>query len=108
MAEAHKFDPDGDLFAAVSAESRQRPLACVLVDEAQFLSREQVLPLARLADEADIPVRCDGLRTLFSAPLLHGSPAPTGQAAEPDALEPGCEWGSKAPKNRRGPKKGTA
>src|SRR3546814_4997666 len=55
IAEAHKFDPDSDLWAAVNAENAQRPLACVLVDEAQFLSRGQVLDLARLADEANIP-----------------------------------------------------
>src|SRR3546814_5974926 len=41
LAEAHKFDPDSDLWAAVQAEHRQRPLACVLVDEAQFLSRSE-------------------------------------------------------------------
>src|SRR3546814_1649007 len=83
MAEAHKFDPDGDLFAAVSEESRQRPLACVLVDEAQFLSREQVLQLARLADDVGIPVLCYGLRTDFSAQLFPGSAALLGL---PDAL----------------------
>ena len=50
MAEAHKFDPDSELFAAVIAENAERPLACILVDEAQFLTRAQVLDLARLAD----------------------------------------------------------
>ena len=69
MAEAHKFDPDSDLWAAVNAENAERPLACVLVDEAQFLSRAQVLQLARLADEANIPVLCYGLRTDFAANL---------------------------------------
>src|SRR3546814_3888497 len=82
MAEAHKFDPDGDLFAAVSEESRQRPLACVLVDEAQFLSREQVLQLARLADEVDLPVLCYGLRTDFLAQPVPGSAALLGLADE--------------------------
>src|SRR3546814_8787902 len=83
IAEAHKFDPDSDLWAAVNAENAQRPLACVLVDEAQFLSRGQVLDLARLADEANIPVLCYGLRTDFAANLFPGSAALLGLA---DAL----------------------
>src|SRR5690606_22303797 len=62
LAEAHRFDPDSNLWAGVKAEHAKRPLACVLVDEAQFLSRAQVLDLARLADEANIPVLCYGLR----------------------------------------------
>src|SRR3546814_6833807 len=69
--------------AAVQAEHRQRPLACVLVDEAQFLSRTQVLALARLADETNIPVLCYGLRTDFAADLFPGSAALLGLA---DAL----------------------
>src|SRR3546814_18124334 len=83
LAEAHKLDPESDLWEAVSAENRQRPLACVLVDEAQFLTRDQVLDLARLADEADIPVLCYGLRTDFAANLFPGSAALLGLA---DAL----------------------
>ena len=101
MAEAHKFDPDGDLFAAVSEESRQRPLACVLVDEAQFLSREQVLQLARLADEVGIPVLCYGLRTDFSAQLVPGSAALLGLADALVELKAVCECGRKATMNLR-------
>src|SRR3546814_19311092 len=75
LAEAHKFDPDSALWAAVQAEHRQRPLACVLVDEAPFLSRTQVLALARLAHAPNIPVLCYGLRTDFAAHLFPGSAA---------------------------------
>src|SRR6478735_10660773 len=43
-ADAHRFDADTDLFAAVTSRVDQDgPLHCVLVDEAQFLSRDQVL-----------------------------------------------------------------
>ena len=108
MAEAHKFDPDGDLFAAVSEESRQRPLACVLVDEAQFLSREQVLQLARLADEVDIPVLCYGLRTDFSAQLFPGSAALLGIADALIELKAVCECGRKATMNLRVDESGRA
>ena len=108
LAEAHKFDPDSDLFAAVGEENRERPLACVLVDEAQFLSRDQVLGLARLADEANIPVLCYGLRTDFSATLLPGSAALLGIADALVELKAVCECGRKATMNLRVDEQGRA
>ena len=101
LAEAHKFDPDSDLWAAVRAENAERPLACVLVDEAQFLSREQVLALARLADEANIPVLCYGLRTDFQGELFEGSAALLGLADILVELKAVCECGRKATMNLR-------
>lgn len=101
IAEAHKFDPDSDLWTAVIAEHAGRPLACVLVDEAQFLSRDQVLQLARLADEANIPVLCYGLRTDFSAELFPGSAALLGIADALVELKAVCECGRKATMNLR-------
>ena len=101
MAEAHKFDPDSDMFAAVTAEHRERPLACVLVDEAQFLSRAQVFQLATLADEANIPILCYGLRTDFSAELFPGSAALLGIADALIELKTVCECGRKATMNLR-------
>ena len=108
LAEAHKFDPDSDMFAAVTGENRQRPLACVLVDEAQFLSRGQVLQLARLADEADIPVLCYGLRTDFAANLFPGSAALLGLADALVELKAVCECGRKATMNLRVDENGRA
>ncbi|WP_186401127.1 thymidine kinase [Sphingopyxis sp. P1IMeth2] len=101
LAEAHKFDPESDLWAAVSDEHRQRPLACVLVDEAQFLTKDQVFALARLADEADIPVLCYGLRTDFAADLFPGSAALLGIADALVELKAVCECGRKATMNLR-------
>ncbi|MGQ0280128.1 thymidine kinase [Sphingopyxis sp. Q841] len=101
LAEAHKFDPESDLWAAVSEEHRQRPLACVLIDEAQFLSKDQVFALARLADEADIPVLCYGLRTDFAADLFPGSAALLGIADALVELKAVCECGRKATMNLR-------
>ena len=101
LAEAHKFDPESDLWAAVSDEHRRRPLACVLIDEAQFLSKEQVFALARLADEADIPVLCYGLRTDFAADLFPGSAALLGIADALVELKAVCECGRKATMNLR-------
>ncbi|MBL0916366.1 MAG: thymidine kinase [Sphingopyxis sp.] len=108
MAEAPKFEPDSNLLEAVSEENRQRPLACVLIDEAQFLSREQVLQVARLADEAGIPVLCYGLRTDFSAELFPGSAALLGIADALVELKAVCECGRKATMNLRVDEQGRA
>lgn len=100
-AAAHRFSPDTALRAAVLAEHRARPLACVLVDEAQFLSRDQVLDLARLADDDDLPVVCYGLRTDFAAQLFPGSAALLGLADALVELKGVCECGRKATMNLR-------
>lgn len=72
-AEARAFAADEDLLALTRAESERRPLACVLVDEAQFLTREQVRQLTDVADQLRIPVLCYGLRTDFQGNLFPGS-----------------------------------
>ena len=64
---------DRHLHAVVSAEHARDPVGCVLVDEAQFLSRAQVFQLARVCDELGVPVLCYGLRTDFRAELFEGS-----------------------------------
>lgn len=100
-AEAHRFRPETDLFDEVLAEQARRPLACVLVDEAQFLSRDQVLQLARLADEKNIPIVTYGLRTDFQAELFPGSAALLGIADTLVELKAVCECGRKATMNLR-------
>ncbi len=101
QADAHKFTPDTDLWAEVTAENATRPIACLLLDEAQFLTREQVLQLARLADEANIPVVAYGLRTDFQAELFPGSAALLGIADTLVELKAVCECGRKATMNLR-------
>ncbi|MEK6540721.1 MAG: thymidine kinase [Pseudomonadota bacterium] len=101
QAEAQKFSPESDMFAAVMAEHALRPLACVLIDEAQFLSAKQVHQLARLADEENIPIVCYGLRTDFQAELFPGSAALLGIADSLVELKGVCECGRKATMNLR-------
>jgi len=101
QADAHKFTPGTDLWAEVTAEHAARPIACLLLDEAQFLTREQVLQLARLADEANIPVVAYGLRTDFQAELFPGSAALLGIADTLVELKAVCECGRKATMNLR-------
>ena len=70
---AFVFDGETDMTALVAAESARGPLACVMVDEAQFLSDAQVWQLAAIADDMGIPVMCYGLRTDFQGNMFPGS-----------------------------------
>lgn len=106
--EAHRFDGATDLWARFSAAHAVQPLACVLVDEAQFLTPEQVWQLARLADEAGIPVLCYGLRTDFQGALFPGSAVLLGIADSLVELKAVCHCGRKATMNLRVDESGAA
>ncbi|MEY4239704.1 MAG: hypothetical protein RL339_2305 [Pseudomonadota bacterium] len=107
-AEANRFAADTDLWDRVMAAHRVEPLACVLVDEAQFLTKEQVWQLARLADEGGIPVVCYGLRTDFQGELFPGSAALLGIADSLVELKGVCHCGRKATMNLRVDQSGAA
>ena len=107
-SDAHKFAPDTDLWATISAAHKVQPLDCVLVDEAQFLTSEQVWQLARLADEAGIPVLCYGLRTDFQGELFPGSAVLLGIADALVELKAVCHCGRKATMNLRVDESGAA
>ena len=73
-ADGTAFDRDTDLERLVGADLLAHgPLGCVLVDEAQFLSRAQVWQLSEVVDRMRIPVLCYGLRTDFRGELFEGS-----------------------------------
>jgi thymidine kinase len=107
-ADAHKFVPETNLWDAIAAEHAGHPLSCVLIDEAQFLSRDQVFQLARIADEAKIPVLCYGLRTDFAAELFPGSAALLGVADALVELKAVCDCGRKSTMNLRVDEQGRA
>lgn len=100
-ADAHRYDESTDLWDRVTSAHRVEPLACVLVDEAQFLTSAQVWQLARLADAANIPVVCYGLRTDFQGELFPGSAALLGIADALVELKGVCHCGRKATMNLR-------
>jgi len=100
-AEASLFDAGTDFWAAVTATHAKTPLSCVLVDEAQFLTKEQVWQLARVADEGGIPVLCYGLRTDFQGELFPGSAVLLGIADTLVELKAICHCGRKATMNLR-------
>ncbi|HYC65116.1 MAG TPA: thymidine kinase [Reyranellaceae bacterium] len=100
-APASTYDQDIDLFAAVGEELKKRALHCILIDEAQFLTRDHVLQLCRIADELSIPVLCYGLRTDFQGNLFPGSAALLALADALIELKAVCECGRKATMNLR-------
>jgi thymidine kinase len=72
-AEAELYTDGDDLFSRVKDELDTTKVDCVFVDEAQFLTAEQVWELARVADRLRVPVMCFGLRTDFQGKLFPGS-----------------------------------
>ncbi|SMQ69902.1 thymidine kinase [Altererythrobacter xiamenensis] len=100
-ADAHRFTPETDLWAEIQGAHKVEPLGCVLVDEAQFLTKEQVWQLARVADEAGIPVLCYGLRTDFQGELFPGSAGLLGIADALVELKAICHCGRKSSMNLR-------
>lgn len=98
---ANIFESETDLLGAVAVRMDAGPLACVLIDEAQFLSPAQVLQLTRVCDELGIPVLCYGLRTDFQGELFPGSAALLGLADMLVELKAVCDCGAKATMNLR-------
>ncbi|MCL5497638.1 thymidine kinase [Escherichia coli] len=70
---ARLFNQNTSLKDEINAEHQREPVHCVLVDESQFLTRQQVYQLSDVVDELDIPVLCYGLRTDFRGELFIGS-----------------------------------
>ncbi len=93
---ALQFDSETPFFDPVSKQHQLTHLACVLVDEAQFLSRQQVDELARVVDELDIPVLCFGIRTDFQGEMFPGSSRLLAIADKLQELKTVCTCGRKA------------
>lgn len=91
--EAEVFNPRTNFEHILSVESG---LACVLVDEAQFLTPEQVRQLHAAAHQADIPVICYGLRTDFQGNAFPGSAHLLALADTLEEIKTVCECGKKA------------
>lgn len=99
--DALPFAATDDLRAFALAAHKEAPIACVLIDEAQFLSETQVHQLAAVADFDGIPVLCYGLRTDFRGDLFPGSAALLGWADNLTELKTICHCGRKATMNLR-------
>lgn len=97
------FSKKYNFFESIEKETKQNKnnINCILVDEAQFLSKEQVIHLSRIVDELSIPVLCYGLRTDFLGKLFEGSQYLLGIADSLTEIKTICHCGSKASMNLR-------
>lgn len=95
-AEAVRFNLEDDLFACVSRRIAEVPLHCVLIDEAQFLTKDQVFQLGQVTDSLDIPVLAYGLRTDFQGEPFEGSKYLLSWADNLKELKAICHCGAKA------------
>ncbi|MEL7312252.1 MAG: thymidine kinase, partial [Pseudomonadota bacterium] len=95
-AEAQVFDTNADLLALIAEEHVQARLDCVLIDEAQFLTREQVFALGRVCDDLGIPVLAYGLRTDFRGEPFEGSRYLLAWADNLKEIKAICHCGKKA------------
>ncbi|MBS8226776.1 thymidine kinase [Vannielia litorea] len=95
-AAADTFTAQEDLFAKIEARLAAGPCACIFVDEAQFLTKDQVWQLARAVDDLGVPVMCYGLRVDFMGELFPGSAALLALADEMREVRTICHCGKKA------------
>ncbi len=100
-APATMFDAATDLATLIADDHTRKPLACVLVDEAQFLTPAQVDQLADIADTLGVPVLAYGLRTDFAAALFPGSARLLAIADVLVEIKSVCACGRKATMNLR-------
>ena len=93
--------PDVDVLEAIRADSEKAPLACVLADESQFFTPEQVDQLLLVTVQLNIPVICYGLRTDFSMRGFPGSTRLLEVAHSIEEMKTICTCGRKATCNAR-------
>jgi thymidine kinase len=96
-AAGHAFQRGDDLEQAIRLDIAEHGrLDCVLVDEAQFLSKAQVWQLSEVVDALRVPVLCYGLRTDFRGELFEGSQYLLAWADELSEIKTICHSGKKA------------
>ncbi|MDC8830305.1 thymidine kinase [Alteromonas gilva] len=96
QADAQLYSKADDLLATISALHAKQYIDCVFIDEAQFLTKEQVYQLIEVVDELDIPVLAYGLRTDFLGDTFTGSHYLLAWADKLFELKTVCHCGRKA------------
>ncbi len=95
-AEAYSVDSDFNFFNFVSQEKIKKEISCILIDEVQFLTKEQVRQVCKISDELNIPAMCYGIRTDFQGKLFKGSSELLALADNLIELKTVCDCGRKA------------
>ncbi|WP_419901536.1 thymidine kinase [Kiloniella sp.] len=96
QAEALIYTNEDNLLEMARTELSERKINCVFVDEAQFLTKEQVFQISEIVDQLNIPVLAYGLRTDFQGNLFEGSKQLLAWADVLHELKTICHCGSKA------------
>ncbi len=110
QAEAYPFSRDCNLFEYVkkTLEATPNNIACVLLDEAHFLTKAQVLQLTDIVDELNLPVLAYGLRSDYRGEVFEGSQYLLAYADHFVEIKTVCYCGKKAIMNLRFDKEGKA
>jgi thymidine kinase len=95
-SEATTFTNDDNIYELVESLHGQEPLHCVLIDEAQFLTRDQVFQLSEVTDRLNIPVLAYGLRTDFQGEPFEGSKYLLAWSDNLKEIKAICHCGTKA------------
>ena len=95
-SDAASFESEDDLLALTEKIDKKTPLSCILLDEAQFLTKTQVYALGEIVDKFGIPVLAYGLRTDFKGELFEGSLHLLAWADELVEIKTICHCGKKA------------
>ncbi len=94
--DAELFNNADDLYAQITDIHNEKKIDCVLIDECQFLTKDQVYQLTEVVDKLHIPVLCYGLRTDFRGELFEGSRYLLSWADKLVELKTICHCGRKA------------
>ncbi len=94
--EATTFGQQDDLLEIINKAIEDKPLHCVLIDEAQFLTKDQVFQLGEATDKLNIPVLAYGLRTDFQGEPFEGSKYLLAWSDNLKELKAICDCGTKA------------
>ncbi|MBU2876543.1 MULTISPECIES: thymidine kinase [Aliiglaciecola] len=95
-ADAHLFNRESDLFESIQGLHEKGKIDCIFIDEAQFLSQQQVKQLTGIVDQLKIPVLAYGLRTDFLGETFEGSHYLLAWADKMIELKTVCHCGKKA------------
>lgn len=94
--EAETFTEKTDFWTQTNSNLKNDPISCLFIDEAQFLTKAQVLQLARVCDELNVPVLCYGLRSDYQGEPFEGSKYLLVLADKLSEIKTVCHCGRKA------------
>lgn len=93
---ANLFTRETDLYAEMQKECDKHKISCLFIDEAQFLSKQQVVQCLKIVDALKVPVLAYGLRTDFKGDTFEGSQYLLAWADKLSELKTVCHCGRKA------------